>query len=63
MSARRVLFAVVAGLTLAACGGRGGEAPVRGAGVPVDHVVVLFLENRSFAFDFQQPPRPPIRLL
>src|SRR5437762_4944807 len=47
-SARRLLIAVLLCLTVGACGGRGGDAAPRAADAPIDHIVVLFLENRSF---------------
>ena len=42
----RVLRAAALATLLAACAGAGGEP--RGDRAPIDHVVVLFLENRSF---------------
>jgi phospholipase C len=42
----RVLRAAALAALLAACAGVGPES--RGDGAPIDHVVVLFLENRSF---------------
>jgi len=42
----RVLRAATLAILLAACAGVGGEP--RGDRAPIDHVVVLFLENRSF---------------
>ena len=47
-SALRLLIAVVLCLTVGACGGCGGDAAPRAADAPIDHIVVLFLENRSF---------------
>jgi phospholipase C len=44
---RRIASAVVLALLVAACAGRAAE-PLRGERAPFDHVVVLFLENRSF---------------
>src|SRR5205823_6858773 len=38
----------VTAVTLVACGGPAATPVTRGAHAPIDHVVVLFLENRSF---------------
>jgi len=43
---RRLTCAAVLAALLAACAGVGGES--RGDRAPIDHVVVLFLENRAF---------------
>src|SRR5256884_1536124 len=43
---RRLTYAAVLAALLAACAGVGGES--RGDRAPIDHVVVLFLENRAF---------------
>ena len=44
---RRLLTVVLLGVTVASSGGRGDGAS-RAAEAPIDHIVVLFLENRSF---------------
>jgi phospholipase C len=46
--ARRLLIVALVCAVVAACGGRGGDPLPRGADAPIDHIVVLFLENRSF---------------
>jgi len=48
MRARRLLILLFFAAALAACRGAGGDPPARGSGAPIDHIVVLFLENRSF---------------
>ncbi len=47
MRGRRLVLALVVAATLAACASLG-PAPLDGARAPVDHIIVLFLENRSF---------------
>jgi phospholipase C len=53
-----------AGLVLAACaaGISGGAEPGDGKRAPIDHIIVLFLENRSFDQLFGTGARAPVGL-
>jgi len=48
MKATRLSLLALLFLTVVAPGGLSADGPPRGAEAPIDHIVVLFLENRSF---------------
>jgi phospholipase C len=52
---RRIACAIVVAVLAVACAGRGPES-LRGDRAPIDHVVVLFLENRAFDHLFATYP-------
>jgi phospholipase C len=48
MNAWRALATFVVATALVACATMGRDAELRGEQAPIDHIVVLFMENRSF---------------